>query len=406
MRILHTADWHLGKRLHRHALHGFQVQFIEWLLKTVEEQAVEAILVAGDIFDTANPSSEARNLYYTALARLHGLGCQVIITGGNHDSPAVLQAPKTLLEALRIHVVGEKTEAPEAMLVPLQDRAGHTHALVSAVPFLRDADLRRLVEGETALQREEAVREGIARVFREQAEAAAREAGGVPCIAMGHLFVHGVSTSDSEREIQVGNLAGVTDQVFPETFDYVALGHIHKPQKVGQEDRIFYAGSPVPLSFSESQDHKRVILLEVSDEGIQHESLSVPVFCRLPRFKGPLEHIRQKLETLDPGQDALIEVHLMAERDHPDIPVQLNELVAEHNRQHPDQLIIQQRIEYGDRTVGAGQLFEQEQNLDALSPEAVFRERLDRDQPEPETRALLEDAFQEILEEIRQSENS
>jgi exonuclease SbcD len=315
------------------------------------------------------------------------------------------------LEALRIHVVGEKAEAPEAMLVPLQDRAGHTQALVSAVPFLRDADLRRLVEGETALQREEAVREGIARVFREQAEAAVREARGAPCIAMGHLFAYGenpkeTKRSDSERDIQVGNLAGVSDQVFPEIFDYVALGHIHKPQKVGREERIFYAGSPVPLSFSESQDQKRVILLEVGDEGIQHESLPVPAFCRLPRFKGPLEHIRQKLETLVPGQDALIEVHLVAERDHPDLPVQLNELVAEHNRHHPDQPIIQQRIEYGDRTAGAGQLFEQEQDLDALSPEAVFRERLKRDQPDSETRALLEEAFQEILDEIRQSENS
>ena len=405
MRILHTADWHLGKRLHRHSLHRHQVQFIEWLLQTVEGQAVDAVLVAGDIFDTANPSSEARNLYYSALARLHALGCQVIITGGNHDSPSVLEAPRSLLKALNIHVLGEKTASPADMLTPVYDAAGTPAAMVSTVPFLRDGDLRRLAGGETESQREEAVRQGIARVFQEQADEAHRHGQGVPQIAMGHLFVRGVSTSDSERDIQVGNQASVEDSVFSDIFDYVALGHIHKPQRVGAQKRIFYSGSPIPLSFSEYQDQKRVMLLEVNDDGLRTQSLPVPTYFRLPRMEGTLPQIREKLQALVPEEEALIEISLKEPHYHPDLPVQLNELVDNHNQHHPRQPIIHQRIEYGDKITSTSELYGPEQDLNALTPQAVFRECLQQGAISDENRELLEDAFQEILEEIRQDEN-
>jgi exonuclease SbcD len=405
MRILHTADWHLGKRLHRHSLHRFQVPFVDWLLETVRARAVDAVLIAGDIFDTANPSSEARELYYSALARLHGLGCRVVVTGGNHDSPSVLQAPRQLLSALGIHVVGEKTERPEDMLVPLPDADGQPRALVAAVPFLRDADLRRMVSGEESTAREEAVREGIRTVFQAVAEAAQAHAPRLPALAMGHLFARGASTSESERDIQVGNQADVSEAAFPPHFAYVALGHIHRPQRVGQEGRIHYSGSPVPLSFSESQDQKRVILLEVSDEGIQHESLPVPAFCRLPRIAGSdLEDIAQKLDALDPAPEALIEVQLDGERYDPALTTGLDDCVAEFNRRQAHQQIVRRRARFADQATGTGSLYAEEEAIEELRPEEVFREKLKHEQSEGEDRRLLEEAFAEILEEVRQEE--
>ncbi|MBI1184425.1 exonuclease subunit SbcD, partial [bacterium] len=208
MKILHTADWHLGKKLHKQDLWADHAMYLNWLEKYIEKEHINVLLISGDVFDLANPSSEARAMYYNALVRINKLACTTIITGGNHDSPAVLNAPKDVLKALNIHVVGGLPAHLNEVLIPLPN-ARNPEVLVAAIPFLREADLRQMNEGEANDDRMQAVKKGIENTYRLVAEMAQKNYENIPCLALGHLFAAGVSSSDSEREIQIGNQAKV-----------------------------------------------------------------------------------------------------------------------------------------------------------------------------------------------------
>eukprot|EP01136_Pigoraptor_vietnamica_P038977 Opistho-1_new@109018 len=155
MKILHTADWHLGKKLHKYDLHEDQQLFLEWLIAFIQERKIDVLLISGDIFDLANPPAEARMLYYWFLRQMILQKCKIIITGGNHDSVSMLNAPKDILSMLDVIVVGGAMPNIEDEIIDLKE------LIVCAVPYLRDADLRQAVEGETATGRIEAVRNGI-----------------------------------------------------------------------------------------------------------------------------------------------------------------------------------------------------------------------------------------------------
>ncbi|HSJ11260.1 MAG TPA: exonuclease subunit SbcD, partial [Gillisia sp.] len=149
MKILHTADWHIGKKLHKHDLAPDFDLFINWLCHTIESHEVEVLLVSGDIFDLANPSSEARKQYYRALMQLKKLNCRLILTGGNHDSPAMLDAPRDILRELDMHVIGGLPANLEEVILPITGKSGEVEVVIAALPFLRDSDLRTAGEGNT-----------------------------------------------------------------------------------------------------------------------------------------------------------------------------------------------------------------------------------------------------------------
>ncbi|GAA3955753.1 exonuclease subunit SbcD [Hymenobacter algoricola] len=305
MRVLHTADWHLGQRFisgherteeHRH--------FLDWLVQTVQEQRVAVLIIAGDVFDTGSPSNQALELYYSFLLNMQATGCRdIVVVGGNHDSPATLNAPARLLRHLRVHVVGCVPECFEDQVLVLHDAAGQPGLVVCAVPFLRDRDVRLSVPGEAAEEREQRIKQGIADHYARVAEHDTvwqLKAAGVPVLATGHLYAAGAAPSDSERTIHVGNLGQVTAEHFPEIFDYVALGHIHRPQRVGGREHIRYSGSPIALSFSEVDHPKEVLVLEFA-AGRLHtlETLPVPGARRLVRFHGPLDEVIGSLSAYD-----------------------------------------------------------------------------------------------------------
>ncbi len=264
MKIIHTADWHIGKRLHGIDLSEDHRLFFDFLIHLIHIEKPDVLIVAGDVFDLANPTTESRQLYYNTLVRLRQSKCQLIVTGGNHDSPNMLNAPKELLKTMDIHVSGGLAQDVSEYIVPLPN-GQNPKLIVAALPFLRDTELRKQVKGESHEDRETAIREGIKSVFRSSADYAKEHYPGIPAIATGHLFAHGVSTSDSEREIQIGNLAGFDAGGFPEYFQYIALGHIHKPQNAGAP-HILYSGSPIPLSFSEREDSKRILKIEIDSD--------------------------------------------------------------------------------------------------------------------------------------------
>ncbi|MBL9179628.1 MAG: exonuclease SbcCD subunit D C-terminal domain-containing protein [Verrucomicrobiaceae bacterium] len=256
MRILHTADWHLGARLVERDRLPEHAAFLDWLIDTLRSEKIDALLVSGDVFDAANPPQDAIALYFDFLKRLADLKTvQAVITGGNHDSASHLNAPRELLKRFDVHVFGHAGENNVADL-------GGT--VVAAVPFLRERDLRQAAAGETITAVHEQVRAAIRAHYAAQLAACREIAEGRPVIAMGHLTVLGTTTSDSERDIHIGNLGAVGADIFT-GFDYTALGHLHRPQKVASIETIRYSGSPIPLSFSEAADKKSVVVIDTQD---------------------------------------------------------------------------------------------------------------------------------------------
>jgi exonuclease SbcD len=299
MRIIHTSDWHLGQKFlyqdrieeHQHAL--------EWLIAQVVAFEVDGLIVAGDIFDIGNPPNYARRMYYQLLTKLRNTPCRhVLIVGGNHDSPAMLDAPKDLLEALNVRVVGAASEAPEDDIIEWHSPDGQLEAVVAAVPFLRDHDIRRSQAGESGMERIAQMKAGIFNHYQKIGKLVEEKyaASAVPKIVTGHLYALGANASAKQNNIYIGDTENIAASDFPAIFDYVALGHIHRAQLIGQQAHIRYSGSIIPLSFSETKDDKSVYLLDFQEGQLKHvEPLAVPTFRRLKTIEGSLEEVEERL---------------------------------------------------------------------------------------------------------------
>ncbi|EAQ49672.1 MULTISPECIES: exonuclease SbcCD subunit D C-terminal domain-containing protein [Leeuwenhoekiella] len=399
MKILHTADWHIGKKLHKHYLYTDFERFISWLIAIIQEENIELVLVSGDVFDLANPSAEARKQYYKALKQLSNLNCKLIITGGNHDSPSMLDAPREILEALNVHILGGMPENLEDCLIPVQGKQDNDKLVVAAIPFLRDGDIRAAESGVTYENRIEAIRKGIEAVFTQAAETCKQKFPGLPVIAMGHLYAAGIEPSESERDIQIGNQAAFQASQFGEYFSYVALGHIHKPQRVSAAIPAFYSGSPLPLSFSERTDEKRVLILNTST-GFEPKSVAIPTFRKLNKVSGDLERIQSKLQTLTPEGELtnLIEVELIEENFDAHRIAQLDTLVTEFDT--PGLEIVKHRATFKNRLKATGKLFDAQQHLEDLKPLEVFTKMLEQNSYDEETKTQVTLAFQELVEHL------
>lgn len=403
MKILHTADWHIGKKLHNYQLAEDFNRFINWLITCIQEEEIEVLLVSGDVFDLANPSSAARNQYYESLVALKKHVSHIILTGGNHDSPAMLNAPKEMLKALNLDVIGGLPDQIEEALIPLKNKDGATEAVVAALPFLRNPDLKTTKVLRNYEERLKALREGIAHIFGEAAKICQEKYPDVPAIAMGHLFAAGVETSESERDIQIGNQAAVSSSAFGNYFKYVALGHIHKPQKVSAKQPVYYSGSPLPLSFSERADHKRVLLLD-TDKSWTPKSIPVPSFRKLIKISGDLATIQNRLKELPEHQESphLIELELK-EQDYQINKINaLEDLVAEFDQS--GYKIVKHRIQFEHALRQTGAIFDEQVELQELQPGEVFLELLKQQDFQKTELEDIKSAFYELLEEVESAD--
>lgn len=338
MKILHTADWHLGQRfLFQERAEEHQMA-LDWLLETIQRQRIEVLLVAGDIFDINNPPNYARSQYYTFLTRLMNTSCRhVVITGGNHDSPSMLHAPRPLLQALNIQVIGAVSEHRRDDLLLLKDAEGKLELVVAAVPFLRYRDLDVSVAGEGGHERVARIQAGLVRHYQQMGEwAADYENLEVPIIATGHLYATGALASDKQDNIYIGNIENIKAEHFPDNFHYIALGHIHRPQIVGGIDHIRYSGSLIPLSFSETKDTKSVYILETKGASIEQiQTLELPVFRRLKTIAGSLQKVKEDLRRFaDKERDGLrpwVEVIVETEEVIPQLNQELKQFAADMN---------------------------------------------------------------------------
>ena len=302
MRILHTSDWHIGRTLYGRKRYEEFESFLTWLTDTIQQNAIDALLVAGDIFDTSAPSNRAQELYYRFLCRVAASSCRhVVVIAGNHDSPSFLNAPKELLKALDVHVIGSITESPEDEVLVLRNEQDAPELIVCAVPYLRDRDIRMAEAGESVEDKERKLIDGIRTHYAAVAALAEqkREELGVdiPIVGTGHLFTAGGQTVDGDgvRELYVGSLAHVTAGIFPACFNYLALGHLHVPQEVNGSETIRYSGSPLPMGFGEAKQQKSVCQVEFHSTAASVQLIDVPVFQRLERVKGDWDGISSRI---------------------------------------------------------------------------------------------------------------
>lgn len=339
MKILHTSDWHLGQKFLYNSREEEHQLALNWLRETIEIEQIDCLIVAGDIFDIGNPPNYARRLYYQFLKNLLGSCCRhVVITGGNHDSPSMLDAPKELLQALNVYIVGAATGNIEDEILELKDSDSNLELVVAGVPFLRDRDVRTSVSGETGLERIEQIKQGIASHYEMIGAAVEHyKDWGVPIIATGHLYAYGAEASDKQDNIYIGDKENIKSDQFPAVFDYVALGHIHRAQMIGSDKRIYYSGSIIPLSFSETKDDKVVLIVDF-EKGKQKGDirfLPLPIFRRLKTITGTLEYVQTRLEKLhDTYQDHLttwVEVMIDTDTVIPDVDNQLREFTKDMN---------------------------------------------------------------------------
>ncbi|MBO1531747.1 exonuclease SbcCD subunit D C-terminal domain-containing protein [Psychrobacter sp. F1192] len=271
--ILHTSDWHLGRRLYGRMRYDEFAAFLDWLETAISEQHVDVLIVAGDIFDTMTPSNRAQALYYEFLGRVSRSCCQhIVIVAGNHDSPTFLDAPSYVLKFLNVHVIGTACEDLNDEVLVLDDTDGTPHCIIAAVPYLRDRDVRSSSAGESMDSKDANVIKGIRAHYDDvasiakskQAQLIKSHQRHIPIIATGHLFAAGGTTTEDDgvRELYVGSLGKISADMFDEGFDYVALGHLHVPQRVGGRESIRYSGSPIAMGFGEARQQKQVLLIQ------------------------------------------------------------------------------------------------------------------------------------------------
>ncbi len=409
MRILHTSDWHLGRSLIGRRRYEEFDAFLNWLSETIKAEKVDVLIVAGDIFDTSLPSNRAQEQYYNFLTNLaiNGACKNIVLVGGNHDSPSFLKAPSALLKALNIHMVGAiSDDIADDVIVLHGDDA--PLAIICAVPYLRDRDIRQVETGESFEQKDAKLLEGIRRHYQEICEIAKQKrdelGGNIPIVTTGHLFASGGQTIDGDgvRELYIGTLAGIGADIFPDFVDYVALGHLHVPQKVGGFDKIRYSGSPLPMGFGEAGQQKQVVIVDFNgdEKGVQtqiHE-INIPQFQALKSIKGDIAKITTEInELITQKKNIWLEIEYIGDEILNDLNQTLNDLVAGSNLE-----IL--RIKNPRVFNNILTQYDFSKNLEELNELEVFDKFLELNNQGAADNETLKIAYQQILQSIKETD--
>jgi len=401
MKVLHTSDWHIGQRLYTNFRDEEHSLFFDWLIEQINVQKVDLLIVSGDIFDVAFPSNQALKLYYKALYQISTSYCKnIIIVGGNHDSPSTLGAPKEILQFLNIHIVGGISDDLLQQIIEIKIDE-KVELVVCAVPFLRDSDIRKSTEGESYEDKTISIKAGISNHYKALSELTQiYKQQNIPVIATGHLFATGVSKSDSEREIYIGNLGSVEAENILFSFDYLALGHIHKPQKVAKNEFIRYSGSLIPLSFSEQNDSKCVLLLDISRNSKTIESLEVPQFRKLVSLKGSFLEVRSRLLDYTNSSQLTdwLEIYIHEDKINHAINLAFEELKAD--LKHIE--ILKFNISFAEQLTEITSFFDQSKSIADIDVLDVFQNMMQEQQVADKEELTL--IFKELVEQIENYE--
>lgn len=405
MRLLHTSDWHLGQHFMGKSRQAEHQAFCAWLIERVREHEVDALIVAGDLFDTGTPPSYAREQYNRFIVELRATGARLVVLGGNHDSVAMLGESRTLLACLDTCVIPAVDDDLAAQLQVLPRRDGTPGAILCAIPFIRPRDVLKSEAGQSARDKQQSLQAAICAHYRalyELAEARRAElGGGLPIVASGHLTTVGASASESVREIYVGALEAFPTGAFPPAA-YIALGHIHRPQKVGGLEHIRYSGSPIPLSFDEARQRKEVLLVDLDEGGLRAVTpLAVPCFQPLASLRGALGELGGAIaEAAAQGsaeRPVWLEVQVVADDHLADLQARIAGLCEGLPVE-----VLRIRRERGGMVATLRR--KAQETLDELSAEDVFEQRLAGEALAPPLPERLRGLYRRVLGELREGE--
>ncbi len=421
MRFIHTADWHLGNSMHDIDRQEETRQFLSWLKDRIVEFGTECLVVSGDIFDTTNPPLEARRQYFRFLASLLDTCCKnIVLIGGNHDSGALLDAPRDLLDVLNIQMVGSFGERPvEELVKELTDANGKVVGISAAVPYVREPELRRFRLEESTEDFAQSTYKGLYSAVYEAAESL-RAGRDIPIVATGHLYaskLEGRPENDEGRDAKehgmrdiVGNLGTIPVSVFPEGFDYVALGHIHYTTMVAQNPKVRYSGSPFVLGFDEAKIPHHILEIDLKkDEDPVVLKIETPQHFKFVRVSGTIENIIMQLNQL---KSAPVEKPTKVEVVFDYTPgVNINEVLASVLEGAPFE-VVSKKANRADALTADSFSDDTLNSVDELSDEEIFkllimsragaREMNDSIQKDYDS---FRDLFMKVVEEV-ENENS
>lgn len=399
MRIIHTSDWHLGQNFYSKSRAAEHSAFLDWLLTSAQAHEVDAIIVAGDIFDTGSPPSYARELYNRFVVQLQQTGCQLVVLAGNHDSVATLNESRDILAFLKTTVVASAGHAP--FILPQRD--GTPGAILCPVPFLRPRELVTSQAGHSSGEKQQLLLSAISDYYQQQYEAACGLRGDrpLPIVASGHLTTVGASKSDAVRDIYIGTLEAFPASHFPPV-DYIALGHIHRAQKIGGSEHIRYSGSPIALSFDETGKSKSVNLVTFSDGHLSEvHPLTVPVTQPLAVLKGDFASISEQLtQWRDAPQEPVVWLDIEITSD--EYLHDIQRKIQAQTEDLPVEVLLVRRSRAQRERILAG---ERRETLSELRVEEVFERRLAQETLEEAQQLRLKQLFNETLHSLNGEEH-
>lgn len=406
MRLLHTSDWHLGQNFMGKSRQAEHLALIDWLCATVDAMQIDAVLIAGDLFDTGTPPSYARELYNKLVLRLHDIGVPLVLIGGNHDAVATLEESRQLFARLGTRVFARAEDAAQQVFT-INGKNGEPLCLLGAIPYLRPRELLFSQSGQSAEDKEKALQNAIqahyAAVYAElsaQQSALESQLGKrLPSIMSGHLTTTGASLSDSVRELYIGSLQAFSVQGFPPA-DYIALGHIHRPQQVAAH--IHYSGSPLALSFDECRQQKQMLLVELDSGGLQRITpLPIPSFQPLLALRGSLDQLPAAIGAAAAQgsleRPAWLEITVENDDYLADLTQRLHELTAGW----PLEILCIRRARSGQ---SATLQSPRRERLDELTPDDVFSQRLAAENLSEPFISELQTRYRSTLESITHGE--
>ncbi len=302
MKIIHTADWHIGQIFYDYSRHQEHVLFLEWLTNWITDEKIDILLIAGDIYDGPNPSAEAQKLFYSFIREVtyKNRELKIIITAGNHDSASRLEAPNPLLQYMNVFVRGVVKRDINGeidfdnLIIPIQID-NNIAAYCLAVPYLRQGDYPR----------SESYAEGVQNLYHILYDKVKDR--NLPVIAMGHLQATGSELSDSDRTERciIGGIEGVSPDAFDSRIAYTALGHLHRAQRVSGRDNVRYSGTPLPMTFAEKNNKHKVVQISIEGDNVDIENIEIPLTTQLisiPSKPSSLDIILEEIDKLPIGE--------------------------------------------------------------------------------------------------------
>lgn len=373
MRILHTSDWHLGKRLFKLDRSEEHARFLNWLLLTLIQKKIDLLIVAGDIFDVPTPPHQSLEMFYEFLHRVSTeTTTETLIIAGNHDSGLLLEAPSKLLSPHRVKVWGKLSDKPEDHWYSLDIKGEKLD--VCAIPFFRSYELLPHGEGDALL---------ALKTYLTKPKAA-------PQLLMLHHLAGIFEAAGSEQVITLSGVDSIPSEVL-EGFDYVALGHIHKPQKIGKS--AYYSGSPIPMRFSETHP-KSVMILELKDGKFEIEKMQIPLSRALHILKVNEANWREKVAAIEGMTELtpMVEIQMSLTQPVMGLIDEIKETVAKKKME---------LLSYLPNYSGAEKKERRHDRLFELSPLEVFQEFYKHKYPDaPSIPSDLEEDFKELIQKV------